>query len=385
MYTYEFHRWEIRAHYVPINRSRRQLGFMKEERFLKSSTVSANTQSKKLCSNLTTIDPRFKGWATRVAALSQRTVWGRNAADANSGATDLWWRCAGRHQGASSVAATRRALTASGSTGIASTGSGQFGIVLREVFLHFRDDVLAVSELSECWHMWTNTMHKNLSLSRVRNVEHFLDDIIRILIFHHGIKRRIHHVFTVVENFTDQHLSFRPRSVSHCLFNNIAGEFMLTENKDFSTENRYDFPFVFGFAMLQNMLQRNRWLKNTKNWTNEGITSHTQIHVELCEIRYLRANMRDMYRLWDPLNTQQHMGTIRVEQIVFFAKQGNMSHPVILETISLIGSSSESLLILVFVSNDSSFKENKIFLKSISKVYYKSYRKSEAVFQFTSL
>jgi len=59
---------------------------------------------------------------------------------------------------------------------------------LQRELLQLGDNVLAVRVLLQRIHMRTNLVQQCLPLGRLRHVNHLLDDIICILIFHHYLK-----------------------------------------------------------------------------------------------------------------------------------------------------------------------------------------------------
>lgn len=60
-----------------------------------------------------------------------------------------------------------------------------------KVFLQFGDDVFAVRVLPQGIQMRSDFVHQHFALCRLADVDHLLDDVIRVLVLHHDVQSAV--------------------------------------------------------------------------------------------------------------------------------------------------------------------------------------------------
>ena len=64
----------------------------------------------------------------------------------------------------------------------------KFGVVLEEVLFQFGENVLAVGVFSQRVAVRPDFVHEDFSLGRLRHVDHLLNHVVGVLVFHHDVK-----------------------------------------------------------------------------------------------------------------------------------------------------------------------------------------------------
>lgn len=126
-------------------------------------------------------------------------------------------------------------------------------VVLEQVLLEFGQYVLAVGELAQRVYVRTYLVHEYLALRRVGHVDHFLHDIIGVLIFHHRVQTTVCRVLTSA-HFLDENGTLVAIRMSHTLFDHIRGELVLRKQEHTTFQLVYNARLVLRCAMLEHML-----------------------------------------------------------------------------------------------------------------------------------
>jgi len=71
--------------------------------------------------------------------------------------------------------------------------------------------------------VWLNARNEQLALGRVADIQHFLDNVVRVLVLHHDLQWSHAGVAILfVENLVDKHLSVLIRTILNTLLDDIA-------------------------------------------------------------------------------------------------------------------------------------------------------------------
>lgn len=128
-------------------------------------------------------------------------------------------------------------------------------------------------------------MHDDFTLGRFGHVDHSLDDVVCVLVLHHGVQGAVGPVFLAAHLVYEQS-SLGPGRMDHTLFHNVTGggeklisamyvsvvyaidstnscgdiltslpcKFVLAEDKNFSTDLCHYFAFILWSSVFQHML-----------------------------------------------------------------------------------------------------------------------------------
>ena len=80
-------------------------------------------------------------------------------------------------------------------------------------------------------------MHQDLSLTRLRNVDHLLDDVVGVLVLHHDVQRRGGTVGVGGADLLDEESSLLPGGVLDTLLHHVTGKLVLREVQNFPADS----------------------------------------------------------------------------------------------------------------------------------------------------
>jgi len=96
-----------------------------------------------------------------------------------------------------------------------------------------------------------NFVHQDLPLACLCNVDHLLNHIVSILVFHHDIQRGSGTVRVGGANFFNKDCALGSGGVFTTFFNNIACKLVLREVKHLAANSCDNFSFVFWFSSVE--------------------------------------------------------------------------------------------------------------------------------------
>ena len=119
--------------------------------------------------------------------------------------------------------------------------------ILQQILFKLCQNVLAICEFAQRMNVRSNFMHKSLSLRRLRNVNHFLNYVISVLVLHHCVKAAVgpfcKRKYSIRDfwlfkmrksdlrvistaHFFNEECTFLSVRISHAFLNNVTLEFL---------------------------------------------------------------------------------------------------------------------------------------------------------------
>ena len=80
-------------------------------------------------------------------------------------------------------------------------------------------------------------MHQDLPLTRLRHVDHLLDDVVGVLVLHHDVQRRGGTVGVSSADLLDEESSLLPGSVLDAFLHYVTGKLVLRQVENLSSHS----------------------------------------------------------------------------------------------------------------------------------------------------